>query len=604
MSGPMVSFPYGPPITIEVTGALGLFPARMPALAGKFAAYDASGNLIGASGTGSDGPLRSDLGGVGGSALINETPVGIAGDGVTNDGPALAAKTLPIVFPRQTHYIATSQHIDVTMEMRPGTILRIADGAVVTPRGGFEAGVSDKIFQMVGSGRVDLRQAALWAAHPEWWGAVDPGDGSADWQPSITQGMVAHPRVRLQLRDYNISKTLFIGSHQSLEGQANLYEEAGTATRLLAARGDFLVVALGALEGTLPNSAAGAPTIRNMSIARQVYPLAGSVGLLVGFSRYAIAENVQSNVSETSFLVRDAVHPILSNCKAKCSATMPGTKWTGYDLDGTGALSAAGGNASAYLDFCSAEFNLTAAAVPNSVSLLLHGRETDTFVSKFECVGGAVGFLADGTASGGAPNLDIDIGEIRLDQTATTGVYVKNFGLKSHMKIGRLYVGPTSGRAYLQEGNAGPVDIDHAEFLMVSSSAVSAAAGTTTDAANISGDFSGSITAFVSECNGSALAVGNVIGSEIEIKVSNFTCTLQAIIKIVSGSTDNVFKASAVGADNKVNIGFQSLDPTNDYNEFHLTRLGRAVVVNKKAFAATAESHSLVYGITGSVSGA
>lgn len=532
-------------------------------------------------------PTSATLAAPGGQDLISEIPAGIAANNVTNDGPALAARTQSIVMPRQTHYISSNTNIDVHMECRPGTKLRIANGVTVTPRAGFE-GAPEQIFIPEGTGKVDLRQAKLHEAHAEWWPFV-AGDATS----AINAALVAHGLVTLFPRDYVVTGTiLHQTSFTTLRGaECPSWKQANSATRILSTSATADIVRLGVL--TNPGSANASPNhcyLQNLFLARNVLPNADAAGagVRVGFSLEPRIENVHSDVSVYPFLFSGSTAALVRNTRAlRTVGTQPGTgtpKWFGYYVEGSSGLSGINSNASMTFD----GINYAQCSVPdtNTTSLRLDGAKTDFFNhGLFETVGASIGVDIVGSATDGQNN-NIDLGSLILDQHTVRGVRIKDIPAGGRVTSRRIYIGMETGSGQAIEiGNcAGQVKIPEAELYMGKSDG---AAAVIVDSA------AADVSVWVKDCRSQAMALSGVTRSKIDLTVSQSAQNLSAGVQAIGSvlDCDITITAQAPLNSKTMDIGYQSLANTNDRNTVNLRRIA-SLFSTKKALVTGADANS------------
>jgi hypothetical protein len=122
---------------------------------------------------------------------------GAKGDGVTDNGPALAAAALvlarsggTLVFAPGTYHVATDVtfHASVSLRFLPGAVLKPGPSTIVTLNGPPQAGHWRWIDTGAG-GQVRFGKGTLLAAPPQWWGAKT--DGATDAAPAFLAAAAA-----------------------------------------------------------------------------------------------------------------------------------------------------------------------------------------------------------------------------------------------------------------------------------------------------------------------------------------------------------------------------------------------------------------------------
>lgn len=110
-----------------------------------------------------------------GVADVQDPDYGAVGDGATDDRAAIVAAdaaTQPILFstPTASYLIASDLTIESDCVFNPGGLIKVPNGVTVAFRGVVSAGPW-KIFELEGTGKVDLSAAVVDAVNPIWFGA-------------------------------------------------------------------------------------------------------------------------------------------------------------------------------------------------------------------------------------------------------------------------------------------------------------------------------------------------------------------------------------------------------------------------------------------------
>lgn len=523
----------------------------------------------------------------GGGDLVSEVPAGIAANNVTNDGPALAARTQSVIMPRQTHYISSNTNIDVDIECRPGTLIRIANGVTVTPRAGF-SGAKEQIFIPEGTGKIDLRRAKLHEAHSEWW-PMPGGDATS----AINSALVAHGLVTLFARDYVVTGPIL---HQTgfttLRGvDCPSWKQANSATRILSTSTTGTIIQVGV--ATNPGSANASPNhchLENLFVQRNAAPnaTAAAPGVAVLFSLEAQLSNVHSDTSVYPFFFSGSTACLVRDTRAMrtvaCAGGTGTDRWVGYYVEGSSGLSSINSNAS--LTFDGINYGQCSVAATETTHLKLDGAKTDFFnEGLFETVGGSIGVDVVGSATDGQNN-NIDLGRMVLDQGAVRGLRVTNIPAGGRVTAKRLYVGldTGSGVALQVTGCAGQVSIPEAEIYQ----------GKSTGAAiDISTSAAVDVKAWVKDCRSQAVSLNSVARSTIDVTVQQTAQNLSAGVQAVASVVDCDIAVSAQAAlgGRTMDIGYQSLAASNDRNTVNLRKIG-TLFSNKKALTGAADATS------------
>lgn len=513
---------------------------------------------------------------------------GAVGDGTANDRPAFVSLdgSLP-----------TNQGIDITARYRIGSNLTItrplnfsSGGRIVVPTGvtitinaPITAGI-EQIFELEGTGSVDLSVYYNVERYAEWWGGVVGADCSPAFAQCIKTGSV----TKLQARDYVTSATMMIPAAATVEGSGYNWEGDGTATRVLLASASVTpIVQLGSTATpTDLNSAPAEAAIFDIYLTRNQAPNANTVGCLVAWSRFARVERVRVNTNTTDFRITNAVSPFITDTFAKRDIAIAAGQGTdsfiGYHIDGTGALPAAGGNASVWITRPQTELNVV---IANSKGYYINGRFTDVFISQPETLGTNYGIDVLGDKAG-APavgsNANLVIENPVVDQTKTIGIRIQDVNKWGGVKMLAPYCGPATGDAITCTNCDGHVGIEGGQMRMNVSTA---GKGITFD-----GCRSPTVhNTHIAECSTQALVLNNVSGAQVQPIIQNVTATLSAAVQSVAGVTKSSIRPSINGDPSKVSIAHQSLNVSNARNFVSLAGVATGVVVTPLSYAAGAE---------------
>lgn len=512
------------------------------------------------------------------------------GDGVADDHAAIAAADAigPFRFPRGSFLVGASITINSDVEFMPGALLVVPAGVTVTINGSVR-GPIDLLFNVTAGGVVVLDAGKNAERYVEWWG----GTAGADCTPAFAQAVQAGTVTKCQARDYVISATLAIPAYAKVKGAGHNYEGVATATRLLMASAANTIVQLGSTAAPVDlNSAPAAAAIEDIYLTRNTAPAAGAIGVLVGWSRFARLHNVRSAESVIGYRFSNSIHCEGTFLFAKRSVAIAGggaDQFYAYDVDGTGALPAAGGNASLYLTDTQAELNI---AIADSIAYRLHGRITDTFISRPETLGFSYDLSIEGDAAGAptsATNTDVTIDSPKFDQSTLRSINITSLNKWGSVQINDPYVGPTSGEALRATGCDGHIGV-HGGQIRMSNSAAAAIIfdGCRNPVVN---------KPAIAECSAQAVVLNNVVGGHISPVTINCTQALSAAVQNIAGVTDVTIEPYCQGDAAKVSYGLQSLAVSNDYNCIRRTGMTRGVVGTKISLAAGAEANSVNEGV-------
>lgn len=514
---------------------------------------------------------------------------GAVGDGTANDRPAFVAldSSLPanygIALGAGRYRIGSNLTITRRLDFSSGARIVVPTGVTITISAPVNAGI-EQIFELEGTGSVVLSVYYNVERYVEWWGGVV----GADCSPAFAQCVVAGSVTKLQARDYVTSATIMVPAAATIEGSGYNWEGDGTATRVLLASASVTpIVQLGSTATPIDlNSAPADPSIFDIYFTRNQAPNAGTVGCLVAWSRFARVERVRVNTNITDFRITNAVSPFITDTFAKrdiAIAAGQGTdSFVGYHIDGTGALPAAGGNASVWMTRPQTELNVV---IANSKGYYVNGRFTDVFISQPETLGTNYGIDVLGDKAG-APavgsNANLVIENPVVDQTKTIGIRIQDVNKWGAVKILAPYCGPATGDAVTCTNCDGHVGIEGGQMRMNVSTA---GKGLTFD-----GCRSPTVqNTHIAECTTQALVLNNVTGGQFQPIIQNVTATCSAAVQSVAGVTKTTIRPSINGDPNKVSIAHQSLATSNQKNFVSLAGVATGVVVTPLSYTAGAE---------------
>jgi hypothetical protein len=535
---------------------------------------------------------------VGAAGTIDSTAVtpqmfGAVGNGVANDraafvsAEAATAADTPIIVPSGSYLISSDLTISRRLDFQGGKLV-IPTGVTVTLNAGIDA-APVQVFQCSGTGVAVLDASINAVRYPEWWGGIEGADCSAAFAQALKTGTT----TVCQARDYVISSTLAIPAFATLKGAGHNYEGTDTATRILMASASTTICQLGSTGTPVDlNSAPFGATAIDVYFARNQAPTAGAIGVLVGWSRYARLQNVRSAESIIAFRFTNSIRCVCQSTAAKrATAIASGTdQFYGYDIDGTGALPAAGGNASLFLIDAQAECDIT---IADSIAFRLNGRITDTFIRWPETIGFSYALHITGDAAGSpisTSNTDVTVESPVFDATTVRTVHITQLNKWGSVKIINPYFGPASGAEGLRATScSGHIGIIGGQIRMTSSAAAAAVVFDTCRAPSLD-------KTSIAECGTQAVILTGVSGGYISPVTINCTNTLSAAVQSVANVTDTVIEPFCNGDNSKVSIGYQSLAASNNYNSIRRTGMTRAVVTTKVS-AAGAEAASSLEGV-------
>ncbi len=183
---------------------------------------------------------------------------------------------------------------------------------------------------------------------------------SSDWTPAINKALQVFKHVILDRRIYEVASTIIMDKEgMVLEGDNVSYEQ-DIGTKIDALTNNLTVVRIG--PPTVPPTFNDYPrdiVLKNLAVSRVPRFINGAVGVHIYCVLQAIVKNVESERHADGFKMTGAVYTKLYNCRAfapTIGAEDNSRIATGFRIDNSVNIGAAGGNASVYIDHCSARF--------------------------------------------------------------------------------------------------------------------------------------------------------------------------------------------------------------------------------------------------------
>jgi hypothetical protein len=515
--------------------------------------------------------------------FLTDLPYGADPTGALDCTAALSAASAigPFNIGKGIYKVASSITLNAYVTLAPGAILKPQNGVTITFAGGISAGAY-QIFQPVGTGAIAFTMQPSFG-FSEWWGCVSGNSTYASANlTAINAALVALQVTQLLCADYWVSGTIVHATTgHALRGTgANYNSAANQATRIILTSGSLPILQHG--PSVNPGSISAMPvgiTVRDLFLVRSVAPVISSAcdGLVSQYNVNGEIRNVKSVDSMNSFHIAGVVAIHIIDCQANrvTAGTGAGTDtWTGFYLDGSYNIGAAGGNASAYLTRNQAGCNLASLSATASYGFYLFAGNygfQDTFLDHNETVSCYFGTLI-GNGSGG--QADVRIVHQTDDQCYKYGMLITGLTSTSVIDITDYYTGPGSTAQFGLYINAclGSISIKGGQLLMgysgQSGLSISASNGvsvrgmaiTETNAANpvvISGSSNCVIEPIIHN------AVNSCSGSAVEL---TGTCAANKIAPLVYG------KASAFG------IGIQVLGTADGRNTYDVGGIDSACI--------------------------
>jgi len=522
-------------------------------------------------------------------ALSNVLDFGADPTGVISSTAAFALANLAasgVVIPKGAYLVSTNATFTVPVTIEYGAVITVPTGITLAFNGGFNAGVY-RAFTCTGTGKVTFNPQYTTEGFAEWWGAA--GGSATDSGPAINAAIIALLKVQLMGADYFCSETIKIQlPHRELVGVGFSYADTiDQVTRVLVTSGSLDVMLVGPdTEPATINDFQKQNAVRNLYVARSVAPVISSTcrGIKVQFTLYAQLENVKSTESIYGFEFFGSVYTILTNCQSNrvASGSGAGTDlWYGYYINGFADINSSGGNASLYLNYCTAGCNNAALQAAGSTGFYADSGFTDVFLESPETVTCTTSISVIGNASPLLPasNTNFMIKNPISDQFNVFGIFIKNVNDFGSISITNGYFGPKAGATaciYIQDSN-GSVRIDGGQFVMVG--ATSCFGITLDNASNAIID-----KPQILESSTSGVNATNAVSCYIAPFCKNYQNTLaNATVQFASGCNANYVAPFVNGDAGIALLGVQLIGATNGRNEINCTGLNSSAVAGGSA---------------------
>jgi hypothetical protein len=339
---------------------------------------------------------------------------------------------------------------------------------------------------------------------PEWFGAV-PNSGTSNCLPALNACVSQCPVTQFRSNDYWITSTWVIDTpYRTIISEINSdHYNTGHGTRIICTDPAKDVIQIGPVS---PPGGGASNYTRNIKIegiaalhSAGVYPPGagqasnGVCGFRVQYVLGLEAVNLMSAENIIGFRCYGVVSSQFIRCVAFRSfpAIVTGEQdlFYGWYLQGSPSI-LAGGNASIYLDHCSATVGGSPALPGGSVGLYAQGNFVDTFIRDFESSALGMGVLVDGQDwHGTSANTQVDfrLENPVLDTCTQFGILIVNTNDNCQIEILNPYVGllpgGTAGIRINQTG--GQIRVDGGR--MIGSGDASALSISQTDGVEIDG---------------------------------------------------------------------------------------------------------------------
>jgi len=495
-----------------------------------------------------------------------------------------------VVIPSGSYSVTADFTFTTPVSMLPGAVFNIATGVTLTFANGFSAGVY-QVFACTGTGKVVFTWAKITHGYPEWWGAasgINSAPVAAANSIAFNAALVALPQVNAQGADYFYDSII---NHKTptvyFKGAGSKYDSVygPHATRLIltTATGAGFRVGLSANPGSINMYPRGL-RVSDICFTRLVAPNINTTGIAVSYATEAFVERVQSAESTFSWQFLGTNGCRVDDCTAiRSVAAVGGTDfWRAYYVDGVTDVIAAGGNASLYMNRCSAGCNLAALQTGNSTGFYIDGAFTDLFMSWPEsafCYRG-IQIMGNSATGNTFSNTDLHIVHPIMDQFHNVGLYIANVAEAGSFVIDEPYLGPASdARASLWVINCpGGGRISGGQFVQGGAPSVQ--------------------PVIIDTCGGVILdgtqilesgAVYPVIGTTtinsclLTPKIKNKSVTAAAAIQLSGTCVANTIGPIIMGKASAFTFGVQVLGTADTNNEYRTSGINSACLVTSSA---------------------
>lgn len=513
---------------------------------------------------------------------------GAAGNGTTDDRAALVAanEAGPFRLPPGDYKVASSVLLNSPIEFAAGARLVIPTGVTVTFGGAVHAGLQE-LFVTTGTGKVVFNSTKNWLGYPEWWGAK--ADLTVDCTAALHAARDALLVVQLQAGDYFITSTVKwnLNGRALLGAGSKFNDQPAAQTRLVMANGSDTILQVG--PDTQPaGGTANLPqgiVVRDLYLGRSVAPVIASAakGLDVRWVLYGDATRIKTADNMIGARANGTVHFKFRDCEFVRSQPGSGAGtdyFVGHWADGSGSVGLAGGNASLYIQNCSAGANhASLGALPGSVGFKADGAFTDLFYKEPETVGFNLGqaIFGNNATDNGLGNTDLFIDHPIHDQFHNSGIYVTDVARSGSVEIVSPYFGPaTDARAAIYVNSCqGSVAVRGGQFVMGAAPGVQAILASNAKRLKVTG------FPLVSEHGNTfpIVSLDNCSNAHITVNAVNENVSAGAVIQLFNTVTASVFEPSCSGKASAYQYGIQVVGTGDNRNEYRMTGLDSTALV-------------------------
>ena len=460
---------------------------------------------------------------------------------------------------------------------------------ILTIDGNFKAGVY-QCFNCTGTGAVTVNAQFTGVGYPEWWGALSDNNGSSAIRlanrAAINAAIIAMQTTELQAAAYwfeggpieilSQGKRL-IGAGANFDGVTD-----GKATRLVAATASIDALQVGPY--TDPGGINLFPqgiVVQDINVVRGVAPNISSLcnGVSVSYTLRTYLSNVKSESHMIGFQFDGTVALIAERCNSNRAQAGSGggtDLWYGYYVNGFSGI-AAGGNASIYLNYCTAGCDVASLQTSASLSygFYLNNKFTDAFLESPETVNCAIGINVQGDSSNSAisfGNTDLQIKNPINDQTKLACIVIQGVNKSGSVEVTDGYGGPTAGStaAIIVDSSYG-VTLRGGQYVMQNHPSVVGISST--GATGLVVDR----TIFL-ECQANVLSIATCVGSDIRPIIKNNFTVGGAAVQLSGTCTANYLQPAISGSATGFTIGIQVVGTADARNEYNCSLLDSSAI--------------------------
>jgi len=369
-----------------------------------------------------------------------------------------------------------------------------------------------------------------------------------------------------------------------LKGAGAYYQDtANSATRILCYDGtvDALQIGPDTMAATINDFT---KCLRVSDVFVQFYSApntpSGRAAVPNQYTLGAIIDDVRTGDAIKGFWFYGTVFTTANRCYASraTAGTGGGTDiWWGYHVDGSVVVpSVAGGNASVYLNYCSASCGLIPLQTGNSSGFYIDFKFSDTFLNHTESVNCNVGInvQGDGSTSATTTNVDLQINHATNDAFKSYGMFFNNVNKFGSAAVHGGYVGASAGAlAGVRIQNCpGSVSLHGGQAVMINAPTATGVSIESSAQANV-------LFTQILECGTVAVDLNNAVNCKVFPVVKNHTTTLaSAVVRCLNASNRNEIRPSLTGKSGAAALGIQLVSTGSAYNEINPTGIEPAAL--------------------------